>query len=213
MVVRTMSLRKGSSASRREIHVPAASARAFEAKAGEYITILDLEGQQVGDFVALNAADRGEQLSPAYTRSMLNRIYLRKHDDLYSNLRRPLLKIVRDDVGRHDMLRPACDALRYELVFGIKGHRNCLDNLTGALAAHDIERRLIPEPFNIFQNTRVDDEGNFVARPPLSKAGDRIVFQASVDLIGALAACAQDQIPINGFKLSPMLIIVGSKAE
>jgi len=190
----------------REIFVPAASARAFDAKAGEYITIVDVEGQQVGDFVALNASDHKEQLSPAYTRSMLNRIYLRGHDQLFSNLRRPLLTIVHDDVGRHDILRPACDAARYELVFGITGHRNCLDNLTGALAAYGIDRWDVPEPFNIFQNTHVDEDGNFVAQPPLSKAGDRIVLRAGVDLVGAVAACAQDQIPINGFKLSPLLI-------
>lgn len=193
----------------REIFVPAASARAFEAKAGEYITIMDVEGQQVGDFVALNAADHREQISPAYTRSMLNRVYLRGNDQFYSNLRRPLLTIVHDDVGRHDMLRPACDAARYELQFGIRDHRNCLDNLTGALAPYGLDRWTLPEPFNIFQNTRVDDDGNFVALPPLSRAGDRLVLRTAVDLIGALAACAQDQIPVNGFKLTPLRIMIG----
>ncbi len=193
----------------REIFVPAASARAFEAKAGEFITVVDVEGQQVGDFVAVTAADHREQLSPAYTRSMLNRVYLRGHDQLYSNLRRPLLTIVHDDVGRHDMLRPACDGARYELQFGMRDHRNCLDNLTGALASYGLDRWKLPEPFNIFQNTRVDEDGNFVALPPLSKAGDRIVLRAAVDLIGALAACAQDQIPVNGFKLTPLRITVG----
>ena len=193
----------------REIFVPAASARAFEAKAGEYITIMDVEGQQVGDFVALNAADHREQISPAYTRSMLDRVYLRGNDQFYSNLRRPLLTIVHDDVGRHDMLRPACDAARYELQFGIRDHRNCLDNLTGALAPYGLDRWTLPEPFNIFQNTRVDDDGNFVALPPLSRAGDRLVLRTAVDLIGALAACAQDQIPVNGFKLTPLRIMIG----
>ncbi|MHB8733201.1 MAG: DUF1989 domain-containing protein [bacterium] len=193
----------------REIFVPAASARAFEAKAGEYITIVDVEGQQVGDFVAVSAADHREQLSPAYTRSMLNRIYLRSDDQLYSNLRRPLLTIVHDDIGRHDMLRPACDATRYELQFGIRDHRNCLDNLTGALVPYGLDRWTVPEPFNISQNTRVDEDGNFVALPPLSKAGDRIVLRAAVDLIGALAACAQDQIAVNGFKLTPLRIMMG----
>jgi uncharacterized protein YcgI (DUF1989 family) len=193
----------------REIFVPAASARAFEAKAGEYITIVDVEGQQVGDFVAVNAADHREQLSPAYTRSMLNRVYLRGDDQLYSNLRRSLLTIVHDDAGRHDMLRPACDAARYELQFGIRDHRNCLDNLTGALAPYGLDRWTVPEPFNIFQNTRVDEDGNFLALPPLSKAGDRIVLRAAVDLIGALAACAQDQIAVNGFKLTPLRITIG----
>ena len=35
----------------------------FEAGAGQYITIIDLDGQQAGDFVALNRHDLSEGLS------------------------------------------------------------------------------------------------------------------------------------------------------
>jgi uncharacterized protein len=143
----------------REIHVPAASARAFEVKAGEYLTVIDVEGQQIGDFVALNAGDLTERLSTCHTRSIIRRIYVRQGDALYSNLRRPILEIVEDTVGCHDILIAACDPALYEKSFGIAGHRNCLDNLNEALGRYDIERWRVPEPFNVFQNSRVDVDG------------------------------------------------------
>ena len=61
-----------------ETHVPPASARAFVARSGDYVTVVDVEGQQIGDFVALNAADHNERFSTCHTRSELRRIYVRK---------------------------------------------------------------------------------------------------------------------------------------
>jgi uncharacterized protein len=192
-----------------EIHVAPASARAFVARSGDYITVVDLEGQQIGDFVALNATDHKERLSTCHTRSALRRIYVREGDCLYTNSRRPLLEIVEDRVACHDILIPACDSAFYELRFGIAGHPNCFDNLAAALAEHAVEPREIPEPFNIFQNTRVDAEGYFMPRPALSRPGDRIVLRALMDLVGALSACAHDQAPVNGDKLTPLRLVIG----
>ena len=51
--------------------VPAGHGRAFEARAGDHIIVTDLEGAQVGDFVAFNAEDVSEVLDTARTRSGL----------------------------------------------------------------------------------------------------------------------------------------------
>jgi uncharacterized protein YcgI (DUF1989 family) len=200
-----------SAAGSREIQIGPASGQAFEAKAGDYITVIDVEGQQVGDFVAFNAADRTERLSTCYTRSMLSRIYVREGDRLFTNLRRPILEIVEDHVGRHDILIAACDRARYELGWGIANHRNCLDNLSAALAPYGVERSAVPEPFNIFQNTAVDASGNFNFQTALSKPGDRLVMRTFMDIFGALSACAQDQVPINGSRLTPLRLIIGAR--
>lgn len=192
----------------REIHIPPASGQSFEAKAGEYVTVIDLEGQQVGDFVAFNASDHHERLSTCYTRSMLSRIYVREGDRLHTNFRRPIFEIVEDKVGRHDILIAACDRRRYEIGFGIANHRNCLDNLSAALASYGVEPPDVPEPFNIFQNTAVDAEGNFNFQAPHSKPGDRLVMRALIDVFGAVSACAQDQLPVNGYKLTPLLLVI-----
>jgi uncharacterized protein YcgI (DUF1989 family) len=190
----------------REILIPAAQGRAFAAQAGDHITVVDLEGQQVGDFVALNAGDHRERLSTCYTRSALRRIYVREGDRLYTTLRRPIFELVEDRVGRHDLSIAACDARLYEQRFGLPEHPNCLDNLSAALAAHGVEPWQVPEPFNVFQNTVVDPAGGYQYAAPLSRAGDRLVLRALMDVVGAVSACAHDLSPVNGGKLTPLLL-------
>lgn len=192
----------------RDIFIPAATGRAFEAKSGEFVTVVDLEGQQIGDFVALNATDFHEWLSTCYTRSTLRRLYVREGDVLYTNQRRPILEIVEDEVGRHDITIAACDSRRYEQAFGLKDHPNCLDNLSAALRPYGIEQWHVPEPFNIFQNTRIDENGEYRSEIPLSRPGNRIVLRALMDIVGAVSACAQDQTPSNGYKLTPLQLQV-----
>src|SRR5229473_5487824 len=98
--------------------VPARTGRSVELRAGQVLRVVDLEGTQVADLVAVSQADRHEYLDTSRTCSMLNRIYFRAGDRLFTNRRRPILEVVRDDVGAHDMQMAACDPRRYELDFG-----------------------------------------------------------------------------------------------
>ncbi len=191
-----------------EIVVPAAHGRAFEATEGEYILIEDMQGRQIGDLVAFNADDRDEWLSPPHTRVALMSMRLKPGDRLVSSRRRPMLEVVADTVGVHDFSVPACDPSRYEVFFGITGHRNCHDNLTEALAPYGVDPLQIRDPFNIFQNSPTSAEGALALAEPLSKAGDYIVFRALMNLVGAVSSCAQDFLPVNGFRISELRIRV-----
>jgi len=191
-----------------EIVVPAAHARAFEARAGEYILVEDVAGRQIGDFVAFNADQPDEWLSPSHTRVALMSMRLKPGDLLVSSRRRPMLEVVADTVGVHDFSVPACDPSRYELFFGITGHRNCQENLAEALAPHGVDPVQIRDPFNLFQNSPTSAAGALSLAEPVSKAGDRIVFRALVSLVGAVSACPQDFLPVNGFRITDLRIRV-----
>ena len=80
-----------------------------EVTAGQVLQIVDLEGQQVGDLMAYRPSDPDEYLSPAHTLSCLVKLMPGVGDELFSNLRTPLMRITRDDVGTHDMIVPCCD--------------------------------------------------------------------------------------------------------
>jgi len=194
----------------REILIPAAQGRAFAARAGEYLTLIDVEGEQIGDFVALNAADHRERLSTCYTRTMLRRIFAGQGDQLYTNRRRPILSIVEDVIGRHDLTIAACDATHYAQRFDLPDHPNCLDNLSAALAPYGIEQWLVPEPFNIWQNTVIGADGHYQYAAPLTQPGTRIVLQAVLDLVGAVSACAHDLGPVNGGRCTPLLLRISA---
>jgi uncharacterized protein YcgI (DUF1989 family) len=191
-----------------EVLVPGGHGRAFEARLGQYVTIEDVEGRQIGDLVAFNADDPSEWLSPSHTRVALMSMRIMPGDRLVTSRRRPILEVVGDTAGVHDFSVPACDPTRYEVFFGIHGHRNCQDNLTEALAPYGVDRVQIRDPFNIFQNSPTSADGLLTLVAPVTRAGDRIVFRALMNVVGAVSACPQDFLPVNGFRITDLRIRV-----
>lgn len=165
---------------------------AFEIKAGQRLAVIDPEGGQVADLLAFAKADIGEVLSAGRTIDYASRIYLTTGDPLYSNRSNVMLDIVADDVGRHDFLLTPCSKEMFRILYGdTEPHRGCFGNLAAALVPYGVTEDMIPTAFNCFMNVPVDGETGVVCvLPPLSKAGDRIVFEARMDLIVGLTACS-----------------------
>lgn len=191
-----------------QIRVPGGEARAVAVPAGARVSLVQTEGQQVGDLVAFNPRDLAEYLSVAHTRNMLWRLTIRLGDRLITNRRRPLFAIVQDDVGTHDLLCVACDPLRYALDFGVEGHANCLDNFRTALARYDLPRGWVPEPINVFQNAPVAPDGSLQIKPSQARAGDTFTLEALDDALVAVSACPQDLAPTNNFRVKDLLLVV-----
>ena len=80
--------------------------------------------------------------------------------------------------------------------------QGCFGNLAEALAPYGIGPDPIPTAFNVFMNVTVDPAGALRVEPPLSKAGDHILFEAEQDLIVALTACSALQS--NNFAFKPI---------
>lgn len=186
--------------------------RSFEADAGQYISIIDLDGRQAGDFVALYRHDLSEGLSAVRTRRHSLSLYFRVGSQLLSSRDRPMLEVVADSIGIHDATVPACDPTRYTVDFGVDGHRNCLENMHEPLAPYGVDILDVPEPFNLFQNSPVVGDGRTGVVDPPSKAGDRVVFHALMDVVCALSPCPQDIIPGNGLAVSDIRVIVSDTA-
>ena len=183
----------------------------FTATSGQFVTIVDLEGAQAGDFVAINQNNLKEGISSVRTRRHLRSLFFGIGDTLLSNYDNPMLKVVLDTIGVHDSTVPACDPTRYSVDFGVPGHRNCLENLHDGLLAHqEIDILDVPEPFNLFQNSPVAADGHTGVVNPPSKAGDRIVFEVLMDLVCALSPCPQDIIPGNGLCPTEMKAIISN---
>ena len=191
-----------------EILVPAGYARAFEVRKGELFTVTDLEGGQIGDLVAFNADDLSEKLSPSHTRLALHSIKFKVGDALRTNLRRPMMEIVEDTVGTHDMLIPACDEQRYRVDYGVEDHRSCVANFEEVLIPWDLTRAQIPDPLNIFENAAIGPDGDLVHLPVLSKAGDHITFRALMNLVCAVSACPMDLNITGGDRITDMVVTI-----
>ena len=189
-----------------EVLIPAGEGRAFRVPKGALLEIVDVDGQQVADFISIFANDPKEWLSATHTRSALLRLNLKVGDHLQSNWRRDVYEVVSDDVGMHDLITAMCDSRRYRLDYGVEGHRSCRSNFVEALAPWHLEEWQIPDVINIFQNAPIHPDRTFGNEIPTSKPGDKIVLRALVDhVVAAISACPQELNPCNGFHPSPIL--------
>jgi uncharacterized protein YcgI (DUF1989 family) len=176
---------------------------AFELLAGQNLRVTDLEGEQVADLVAFNAADRSEWLSSGRSIDYANRIYLTTGDLLYSNRSRPMFTILEDDVGRHDFLLTPCSPETFQIIYkNTDPHPSCFGNLLSHLAGFGIAPDSIPTTFNIFMNVEVGQNGSLDILPPRSKAGDSIILRAEMDLIVGLTACSAEMS--NNYRFKPI---------
>ena len=191
----------------REYFIPACGGAAMEMTEGENVTVVDVEGGQVADFFAERAGDPGEFLSPAVTIDCNESLRLHVGDFLYTNRYRPMFQVVCDEVGEHDLLFPCCRPEMYDFFYqNGDGHPNCYDNINRALGAH----RPIIQPVNLFMHTTVDGTGKITIHPPVSKAGNKIVLQAQMDVRLGIAACSVKEGACNTRRCSPIRVVVGN---
>lgn len=175
---------------------------AFTMNRGDLLTVIDPQGEQVADLVAYSQSDHKEVISSGRTLDYASRLFLTKGDPLYSNRSNVMLTIIEDDVGRHDFLLTPCSKDTFRIIYGDEHpHQGCFGNLAQALKPLGIEPDDIPVAFNCFMHVTVDGEsGEISVQPPLSRAGERIVFRAEMDLIIGLTACSALQSNNGSFK-------------
>lgn len=180
------------------------SGTAFKLKKGQYLKIVDMEGEQVSDLICYNAADHREYLSGGRTMDYAETIYLTSGHLLYSSRSNPMFRIIEDTVGKHDFLLTPCSRDTFRIIYGEPHpHRGCFGNLSEALSVYGIQPDNIGGTFNVFMNAAVDQlSGRISIRPPESKSGDFILLQATMDLIVGLTACAAGLS--NNFAFKPV---------
>ena|SRR5688572_28644561 len=192
----------------KEVLVKAGHGGRVELRKGQLLEVLNVEGQQICDFWAFNCDNLHEHLSPSHTRSVLARAYIRKGDVLSTVLRGKIFEMVEDTVGQHDLSIPACDPQRYLLDYGIKEHRSCRVNLAEMMSGERIPYEYLPDPVNLFQNTPILADGRYTRGISPSRAGDKVILRALLDVIAVGSACPQDQTGSNGEKITDIKFIV-----
>ena len=181
--------------------IPIQSGDSFTLKKGQFLKVIDVKGEQVSDLVVFNANDYNEKISAGKSMDFEESILLTTGNFIWSNLGHKLLKIIEDTNGRNDFLLAPCSQETFEIMYGIKeDHPSCFNNLTTALKKFDIPYYDIPTAFNVFMNVQFDQAGKISVLPPTSKAGDYVIFEAQIDLVGALTACSASDSNGGSFK-------------
>ena len=191
---------------KREYMIEACTGKSIDLKAGKTITVIDVEGGQVADFFAECEGCPDEFLSTGVTIDCNESLKLEEGSVIYSNLYRPMLKVLYDDVGEHDLLHPCCRKEMYDFFYhNGEGHPNCLDNINKSLGG----KRPIIHPVNLFMHTKINENGTIEVMKPLSKAGDKIIMKVEMDLRLGIASCSVSESDCNGGRCTPIKVIIG----
>ena len=177
---------------------------------GQTIRVIDVEGQQVADFVCFNLHSPKEKLSTGETVNFNfeTGIYLSTGARFYSNLQNAMFEILEDRAkGSHDLLFAPCSPQFYAVLGESPSHPNCRENLAGAVESFGIEYIDVPDPVNLFQYTRPQADGSIEGRPSPTEAGDYIELRALMDCIVAVSACPYlGELRVNGDRCTPIEI-------
>ncbi|MEC1635226.1 DUF1989 domain-containing protein [Bacillus mojavensis] len=180
-------------------------------KKGQILKVVDVEGQQVADFVAYHAKDFYEHLDQGATIDANHSIHVKVNDHIYSNLYKPMLTLIEDTVGKHDLLLPACRPDMNRLLYGKQKDEfqdTCYDNMNRALEQFGVPKPHMHYPFAIFMNTVLDEKGNLSVETPLSNAGDYVRLRAEMDLVVAFSSCPIEKGKCNGDSVTSIRVEV-----
>lgn len=177
------------------------SGAAFKLKKGQRLKVISPQAEQVSDMVLFNAEDIREKLSSGKTLDFEESILITRGNHLWSNRSKKMMSILEDTNGRNDFLLAPCSPETFEIMYDYKGyHPSCFENLYSNLEPFGITPDDIPTAFNIFMNVQFNREGKLSVDPPLNKAGDFLLFEAQMDLIVGLTACAAEDSNNGTFK-------------
>jgi uncharacterized protein len=194
--------------------VAAQTGKAVKVDAGSLISVIDIEGTQVGDMFAFSDDDLNEHLSTGHTRSLNRTLFPEVGQAFMSNRGRPILTFVGDtSPGHHDMLFAPCGPAVYRLKFGVDGwHPSCEENFGLAVKELGYDISSIPDPVNVFQNSPLVD-GTLVLKRAETRPGDRFTVRAEVNLVFVLTACSSDLAPTNGGRCTSLGIEVSPPSD
>jgi uncharacterized protein len=157
-----------------DVVVPGGRASIVPAARGQLLSIETPEGGQVAALFAWTAADRDEWLSPHHTRVFGGTFELRMGTRMVTNRRRPMFVVGRDSVRRHDLLLPASE--------------ETVEEVRQALAGAGVVVARVPDPVNLFLDSRLGPEGGIEVRACPARPGDRWTARVLIDADVVVAA-------------------------
>jgi len=196
--------------------VKAGDSFAHEIRAGQFVRIVDLEGNQAVDTLFYNAHDYADRYSAQDTIRAQANIYLTTGTKLLSTERNVLLTIVADTCGRHDTLGGACSCESNMVRYAIekRGMHACRQSfLKGALAwsektGRELGKRDLAANINFFMNVPVTPAGKLTFEDGVSDAGKYVELRAEMDTLIAISNCPQLNNPCNAYNPTPVRILI-----
>ena len=192
-----------------------------EVLAGQYVRIVDLEGNQAVDTLFYNAHNYADRYSAQDTIREQQNIYLTTGTKLISTERNVLLTIVADTCGRHDTLGGACSTESNMVRYAIekRSMHACRQSfLKGALAwseetGREFDKRDLTANINFFMNVPVTPGGKLSFEDGVSDAGKYVELEAEIDTLMVISNCPQLNNPCNAYDPTPVEVLIWNNQQ
>jgi uncharacterized protein len=197
-----------------DILLPARAPYSATLKAGQTLRIIDLESQQAVDALFYNLADPSERYSAQDTLAAQaangGPYYLETGSILRSNEGRPMLTLIDDTCGFHDTNAGACSCESNTVRFGHETRfmHACRENFLAELSKYGMGKRDLVSNVNFFMNVPIRPNGELTVDDGVSEPGGYVTLRAEMDVLVLISNCPQVNNPCNGFKPTPIRIII-----
>jgi uncharacterized protein len=198
------------------VDIDAGASFVHEIKRGQFVRIVDIEGNQAVDTLFYNARDYADRYSVQDTIRAQGNIYLTTGTKLISTTRNVLLTIVADTCGRHDTLGGACSAESNMVRYAIekRSMHACRQSfLKGAIqwsdkTGRDFGKRDLTANINFFMNVPVTPSGKLTFEDGVSDAGKYVELRAEMDTLIVISNCPQLNNPCNAYNPTPVRLLI-----
>jgi uncharacterized protein len=188
----------------------------YEIKRGQFVRIVDLEGNQAVDTLFYNSQDYSDRYSAQDTIRDQQNIYLTTGTKLISSARNVLLTIVADTCGRHDTLGGACSTESNMVRYAIEKrfmHACRQSFLKGAIdwsdkTGREFGKRDLTANINFFMNVPVTPAGKLTFEDGVSDAGKYVELRAEMDTLIVISNCPQLNNPCNAYNPTPVRVLI-----
>jgi uncharacterized protein len=192
--------------------IPAGEAWLHSLQQGEYLRIVDLEGNQAVDTLFFNSGSHAERYSATDTIRNQAAVYLTTGSPLMSTLGRRMLTIVADTCGRHDTLGGACSAESNTVRYAPdkRSMHSCRDNFLLALerAQLGLDKRDLSSNINFFMNVPLTPHGELSFADGVSGPGRYVELRAEMPVLVLISNCPQLNNPCNAWNPTPIEVLV-----
>jgi uncharacterized protein YcgI (DUF1989 family) len=165
---------------------PGTAAR-FELRTDQLIQIVTLDGRQAAEMIAFRADDSSERLSTAATRAKNKSIMIEAGKKLYSSRFAPMLELVTDTVGRHDLLMASSEPVKPAMP-DLENDMELTHPFIEALNGQEASLDSVLEPVNWFANISIKAKGELEIGESLAEPNDTVVLKALTDLVVVVGA-------------------------
>lgn len=183
-------------------------------RAGQFLTIVDLHGNQAVDSIIYDAGDTAIRYSAPNTIAGQANVFLTEGSILRANTGEPMMTIVHDEVGRHDTVGGACSKESNSLRYGqhtVHQHA-CVENFLLEGAKYGLTKRDLVSNINFYMNVPVEPNGMLGIVDGISSPGLSLTLRAERDVIVLVSNCPQINNPCNGFDPTEVRMITTEAA-